>query len=166
MRESLTSQWAELKTPPAERVEALAALLDAALPSPQLLARFEFLQGKLADRVPIAQAISRRQFLEYKLKLAARMDGSGAGSGTGAGALSSADRAAFITELTEIQAALDSSTKQYEKKYGESYFKSLSASAAASTGAAPVAAVSLVPDLAPLRPGGGTAATRLTTPRK
>jgi hypothetical protein len=36
----------------------------------------QLLQSKLADRVPIAQAISRRQFLEYKLKLASRMDGS------------------------------------------------------------------------------------------
>lgn len=58
MRESLFAQWAELKTPAAERVEALAALLDAALPSPQLLARFDFLQSKLADRVPIAQVAS------------------------------------------------------------------------------------------------------------
>jgi len=122
IRESLFAQWTELKTPAAERVEALAALLDASLPSPQLLARFEFLQSKLADRVPIAQAISRRQFLEYKLKLASRMDG----SSTSSSGLSAADRAAFITELTEIQSSLDASTKHYEKKYGESYFKTTS----------------------------------------
>ena len=121
VRETLFSQWNDLKTPAAERVEALASLLDAALPTPQLLARFELLQGKLADRVPIAQAISRRQFLEYKLKLAARLDGSSSASG-----LSPADKAAFITELTEISSLLDASTKQYEKKYGESYFKTAS----------------------------------------
>jgi hypothetical protein len=39
------------------------------------------------------------------------------------GALSASERAAFIAELTEIQTALDASTKQYERQYGESYFK-------------------------------------------
>ena len=41
----------------------------------------QLLQSKLADRVPIAQAISRRQFLEYKLKLASRMEGSASSTG-------------------------------------------------------------------------------------
>jgi hypothetical protein len=45
----------ELKTPVQERVDALSALLDSAHATPQLVARFEFLQNKLFDRVPISQ---------------------------------------------------------------------------------------------------------------
>ena len=116
MRENLFNQWNELKTPVADRVEALVSLIDSAKVTPQFLARYEYVNNKLSDRVPIAQAISRKQFIEYKLKLASRLGGDG-------GSLTPAERATLITELTEIQASMDQATKLYEKKYGESYFK-------------------------------------------
>lgn len=47
IKKALFAQWSELKTPSAERLEALAAMLDDSLPSPPLLlARFDFLQSK------------------------------------------------------------------------------------------------------------------------
>ena len=60
--------------------------------------------------------ISRKQYIEYKLKLASRIGGEGSN-------LSASDRAQLITELTDIQSNVDSLCKQYEKKFGESFFK-------------------------------------------
>jgi len=103
---------------------------------------------RLAASITRLQAISRRQFLEYKLKLASRMDGSSSTSSSSG--LSAADRAAFITELTEIQASLDASTKHYEKKYGESYFKTTSLEPAA--GNSSVASTPSQPRMTSLQP--------------
>ena len=116
MRETLFDQWDELKTPVAERVDALVSLVDSAKVTPQFLTRYEYINQKLSDRVPIAQALSRKQFIEYKLKLASRLGGDGA-------TMSSGERASLITELTEIQTSMDQAVKLYEKKYGESFTK-------------------------------------------
>ena len=99
-----------------ERVEALVSLLDACQATPQMMARFDLLQAKLADRAPIAQLVGRRQFIEYKLKLASKLEGGGGG-------LSSSERAAFISELTDLQSNLDAFQRQYEKKYGEPFMQ-------------------------------------------
>jgi len=49
IKKALFAQWSELKNPSAERLEALAAMLDDSLPStPLLLARFDFLQSKFS----------------------------------------------------------------------------------------------------------------------
>ncbi len=149
MREELVGRWNELKVPVGERVDALVALLDAAKTTPQLLTTYEAISGKLSARQPIAQVIgctltqtecthtisqliSRKQYIEYKLKLASRIGGEGSN-------LSAADRAQLITELTELQSNADQLVRQFEKKYGESYFKG----APQSSGAFPTTTLSL-----------------------
>ncbi len=66
--------------------------------------------------VSLCQLINRKQYIEYKLKLASRIGGEGSN-------LSSSDRAQLISELTDIQNSADQLVRQYEKKHGESYFK-------------------------------------------
>ena len=55
MREDLTVRWGELKTPLADRVECLSALLDAAPAAPEMVSRYEAIVEKLSARQPIAQ---------------------------------------------------------------------------------------------------------------
>ena len=55
MREELEKRWNELKTPVADRVESLVALLDASKVTPQMLSIYETLNTKLSARQPIAQ---------------------------------------------------------------------------------------------------------------
>jgi hypothetical protein len=61
LREDLTQRWGELKTPLADRVECLSALLDAAPAAPELVTRYEGMVEKLSARQPIAQV--RKQAL-------------------------------------------------------------------------------------------------------
>jgi hypothetical protein len=64
---------------------------------------------------------------------------SGNSSGTSSSSnLTAAERAAYITELTEIQSSLDANTKQYEKKYGESYFKIASTNDSSTNNISPI----------------------------
>lgn len=114
IREELQSRWDSLKTSPAERVETLVSLLDSAQVTPSMLSMFEGMSRKLNARVPIAQAISRKQFIEYKLKLSSRTGENGS--------LSNADRAKLITEMTDLQNNLENQLKDYEETFGESYF--------------------------------------------
>ena len=62
--------------------------------------------------------INRKQFIEYKLKLASRLGAEG-------NSMTQSERAALITELTEVQGNIDVMIKQYEKKYNESYNKGI-----------------------------------------
>jgi hypothetical protein len=55
LRSELSLKWEELKVSPAERIETLTSLLDAAQATPQLLAIYETANTKLAARQPIAQ---------------------------------------------------------------------------------------------------------------
>jgi hypothetical protein len=55
IRNELTAKFDELKTPSAERIEILTAMLDAATTSPELLSLYETVSTKLSARVPIAQ---------------------------------------------------------------------------------------------------------------
>ena len=55
IREDLAQRWNELKTPLADRVECLAALLDAAQATPEVVSRYEGVVEKLSARQPIAQ---------------------------------------------------------------------------------------------------------------
>lgn len=64
---------------------------------------------------------SRKQFIEYKLKLATRVGSDG--SSSSAGGVSAADRAALIAELTEVQANLEALVRQYERRFGEPYLR-------------------------------------------
>lgn len=65
---------------------------------------------------------NRKQFIEYKLKLASRSTGP-AGSETNIAA-GNAEKASLIAELTEIKNNLERSTKQYEKSFGEGFHPS------------------------------------------
>lgn len=113
MRQELIGRCEELKLNPSERVDFLASLLDAATATPEMLALYENITTKLTARVPIAQLLNRKQFIEYKLKLASKVGG--------AGDSSSAEKADLITELTEVKANLEKLTRQYEKSFGESF---------------------------------------------
>jgi hypothetical protein len=176
LREDLTQRWGELKTPLADRVECLSALLDAAPAAPELVTRYEGMVEKLSARQPIAQVhsatavvllfyctsscgtislqfcrreqallpsfesscallfcipsihhhgvcmqlASRKQFIEYKLKLSTRTGADGTSVTTG---VSPADRAALIAELTEVSANLEAVMRQYERRFNEPYAK-------------------------------------------
>jgi hypothetical protein len=61
--------------------------------------------------------LNRKQFLEYKLKLASRATGE-------ASSMTSAEKADLISELTEVKTSLDRSIKQYENSFGESFVSS------------------------------------------
>ena len=84
-------------------------------------ARYEAVVEKLSARQPIAQLASRKQFIEYKLKLATRVGSDG--SGPGSSGVSPADRAALIAELTEVQANVEALVRQYERRFGEPYLR-------------------------------------------
>lgn len=66
------------------------------------------------------QLANRKQFIEYKLKLATRASADGTSAAAG---VSAADRAALIAELTEVQANSEALIRQYERRFGESYAK-------------------------------------------
>lgn len=55
----------ELKLSPTERVDYLASLLDAASPTPELMALYENVSTKLTARVPIAQVCIKMKFYLY-----------------------------------------------------------------------------------------------------
>jgi hypothetical protein len=57
VRNDLGLKWEELKIPPAERIETLTALLDAAQVTPELLALYETINTKLTARQPISQVL-------------------------------------------------------------------------------------------------------------
>ena len=84
--------------------------------------------------------INRKQFLEYKLKLSSRLthnDNYPSGTTTtnnNNSTISAAERAALITELTEIQNNIEVLMVQYERKFGESYSKMTTATSAGSGG--------------------------------
>lgn len=120
MRDDLSQRWSELKTPLADRVECLSALLDCAPAAPEVVTRYEAIVEKLSARQPIAQLASRRQFIEYKLKLSSRIGTDGSSGTTG---VSPADRAALIAELTEVSANLEALTRQYERRFNEPFAK-------------------------------------------
>jgi hypothetical protein len=66
------------------------------------------------------QLASRKQFIEYKLKLSTRTGADGTSVTTG---VSPADRAALIAELTEVSANLEAVVRQYERRFNEPYAK-------------------------------------------
>lgn len=67
--------------------------------------------------------INRKQFLEYKLKLSSRLTTDNAGANNNNSTISASERAALITELTEIHNNLEVLMNQYERRFGESYSK-------------------------------------------
>ena len=69
--------------------------------------------GKLSARLPITQALSRRQYLEYKLKISSTRDGSGVdGSGVAP---------EVVAELTDLKRYISEATVAYESYYGEPF---------------------------------------------
>jgi len=67
--------------------------------------------------------INRKQFLEYKLKLSSRLTTDNSGANNNNSTISASERAALITELTEIHNNLEILMNQYERRFGESYSK-------------------------------------------
>lgn len=65
LRSELMAKCEELKLSPAERVDYLASLLDAASPTPELMALYENVSTKLTARVPIAQVCIKMKFYLY-----------------------------------------------------------------------------------------------------
>lgn len=117
LRMDLVQRWEELKTPVSERIATLSALLDSASLTPGTLAVYESISARLTDRAPIVQLLNRKQFLEYKLKLANRAsvaDGSGAAGAT-------AERADQIAELSEVKTQLEKLIKVYERTHNETF---------------------------------------------
>jgi hypothetical protein len=114
IRNELSGKFEELKTPSSERIEILTSLLDAASTTPELLSLYETISTKLSARVPIVQLLNRKQFIEYKLKLATRASGE-------TSTMTSAEKADLISELTEVKSNLERSIKHYETAFGESF---------------------------------------------
>lgn len=67
--------------------------------------------------------INRKQFLEYKLKLSSRLTTDNSGTNNNNSTISASERAALITELTEIHNNLEVLMNQFERRFGESYSK-------------------------------------------
>lgn len=55
IRSELESTWTDLNTPPQDRIDMLASLLDDAEVTPELLAKFNDIMAKLSTRVPIVK---------------------------------------------------------------------------------------------------------------
>jgi hypothetical protein len=125
LRADLLAKCEELKLPPAERVEYLSQLLDAAQPTPELLTLYDALATKLTARVPLAQLSHRKQFLEYKMKLASNHH---PGGNAGTGGMSVAEKAEIIAELTEVKAQLEKLSRNYERMFHEPYAVSIAPS--------------------------------------
>ena len=85
----------------------------------------------------VTQLASRKQFIEYKLKLATRTGADGGGLNSG---VSAADRQALAAELVEVQSSSDALIRQYEKRFGESYLKMSVGDGAAGAGGSSVSA--------------------------
>jgi hypothetical protein len=137
MREELTQRWQDLGTPVEERVLILASILDSAPLTPALTAKYETVLAKLAARMPIMQMLSRKQYIEYKLKLSQRPS-------TSADALSVAARAELTQEMQDLVANIENATKQYEIRYSERFVRPPSI---LPTGSSPVS-------MSPMTPGG------------
>jgi len=116
MRVDLEAAWTELNTPAQERIDTLVALLDEAEVTPELVTKYNDYTEKLTARLPIMQAISRKQFLEYKLKLSNRGDGI-------KGSTNSINQIELMNELSDLQVYINQSVVQYENLYNESFYR-------------------------------------------
>ncbi len=76
------------------------------------------------------QLLNRKQFIEYKLKLATK-----ASTDSAPGSLQSSEKAQLITELTEVKSNLEKLLRQYEKDFGEHFNVGNIASAVSTTSA-------------------------------
>ena len=80
--------------------------------------------------------INRKQFLEYKLKLSSRLtneNGGGTNNNNSNSTINASERAALITELTEIHNNLEVLMNQYERRFGESYLKMITTTTTTTT---------------------------------
>ena len=91
--------------------------------------------------------LSRKQYVEYKLKLAQRP-----GATSGSDALSQAGRAELSQELQELANSIDNATRQYEIRFSERFVRPPSLVPAAGSGSG-TASNSISPGL--LSPGLG-----------
>lgn len=136
LREELTQRWQDLGTPVEERVLLLASLLDAAPLTPALTTKYEAVLAKLGARMPIMQMLSRKQYIEYKLRLTQRP-----GAGPSSDTLSAPARAELTQELQDLTASIENATKQYEIRYSERFVRPPNIlQTAASSSASPIAA--------------------------
>jgi hypothetical protein len=117
LKTELAQRWQELGTPIEERVLILASILDAVPLTPAMVSKYESVLAKLAARLPIMEMLSRRQYIEYKLKLAQRSTNPGGQLDTQA--LNSV--AELTDEINELQASIDASTRAYEERFAERF---------------------------------------------
>lgn len=112
LREELTKKWTEQGTPIEERLEVLMNMLDAATVTPQMVDRYEAVVSKLSARLPITQMMSRKQYLEYKIKLSQRAGSTGNNEQV---------LVELTSELSSLQASIAQATREYERRYSERF---------------------------------------------
>lgn len=122
-RDSLLKLWQGLGTPSEEKVQVLIELLDSADHTPELSRRYETIQKRLSARLPLVQMLTRKQYIEYKLKYIQKF----AVSDTPGAEMSRADalasKSAFLMELSELQGAIENGIRDYENQFGERFVR-------------------------------------------
>ena len=98
----------------------LMQLLDAADYSPELASKYETIQKRLSSRLPIVQMITRKQYIEYKLKHIQKVSSEDAS----ARAEALAAKPALLTELSDLKINIDAAVREYEQTYGERFVPS------------------------------------------
>jgi hypothetical protein len=109
MTADLQTKWDELGAPTEERNAALVALLDSAVANPTMIAKYEEIVTKLNAKVPIVQLLSRKQYVEYKLKYAERDQAH------------VAEQSALSAELRDLEADVLRAIALYEASFREKY---------------------------------------------
>jgi hypothetical protein len=118
--------WQGLGTPSEEKVQVLIELLDCADHTPELSRRYETIQKRLSARLPIVQMLTRKQYIEYKLKYIQKF----AVADTPGAEMSRADalasKSALLTELSELQGGIENAIRDYEQQFGERFVRPIS----------------------------------------
>ncbi len=68
--DELVAKWDELGTPSEDRVSVLVSLLNKSTVTPTMMNAYQTIVNKLSAKLPITQMLSRKQYIEYKLKYA------------------------------------------------------------------------------------------------
>ena len=122
-RDSLLKLWQGLGTPTEEKVQVLLSLLDSADYTPELARRYETIQKRLSARLPIVQMLTRRQFIEYKLKYIQKFAVSESPGAEMSRAEALSSKSSLLTELSELQGSIENAIRDYEQQFGERFVK-------------------------------------------
>ena len=110
---TLHSQWAEYNVSKDEQVNVLTHLLRETRATMTMLNRFDQLQSKFSDKIPIYNAYNRVEFLENKMQMASRV--------MGEGKMSVSERNQVTAELKDLAAAINEAVISFENKYREPF---------------------------------------------